>query len=56
MIARNARAGRDFVASSALRAQGTFLDGIDRPQGRALRKEGTEEMLDGLTGYLAARA
>ncbi|HWF82746.1 MAG TPA: SRPBCC domain-containing protein [Streptosporangiaceae bacterium] len=35
--------------------QGVFLDGIDGPQAGALRKEGTEGMLDGLTSYLAAR-
>ena len=33
--------------------QGTYLDGIDGPQAPALRKEGTAEMLDGLTGYLS---
>ena len=33
--------------------QGTYLDGIDGPQASALRKEGTTEMLDGLTRYLA---
>jgi uncharacterized protein YndB with AHSA1/START domain len=32
--------------------QGTYLDGIDGLQAPALRKEGTTEMLDGLTGYL----
>ena len=32
--------------------QGAFLDGIDGPGAGALRKEGTEEMLDNLTGYL----
>lgn len=35
--------------------QGAFLDGIDGPNASTLRKEGTEEMLDNLTGYLAAR-
>ena len=35
--------------------QGAFLDGIDGPQAGELRKGGTEEMLDNLTGYLAAR-
>jgi len=34
--------------------QGTYLDGIDGPQAPALRKEGTTEMLDGLTRYLTA--
>jgi uncharacterized protein YndB with AHSA1/START domain len=33
--------------------QGAYLDGIDGPQAPALRKEGTTEMLDGLTGYLS---
>jgi uncharacterized protein YndB with AHSA1/START domain len=33
--------------------QGAFLDGIDRPESR---EEGTTEMLDNLTGYLAAQA
>jgi uncharacterized protein YndB with AHSA1/START domain len=31
--------------------QGVFLDGLDVP---AMRKEGTEEMLDGLVTYLSA--
>ncbi len=35
--------------------QGTYLDGIDGPAAPALRQEGTAEMLDGLTGYLAAK-
>jgi uncharacterized protein YndB with AHSA1/START domain len=35
--------------------QGAFLDGIDGPDASELRKGGTEEMLDGLTAYLAAR-
>lgn len=35
--------------------QGAFLDGIDGPEASTLRKEGTEEMLDNLTGYLATR-
>jgi len=35
--------------------QGAFLDGIDGPEAGALRKGGTEEMLDSLTGYLASR-
>lgn len=35
--------------------QGAFLDGIDGPQASTSRKEGTEEMLDNLTGYLTAR-
>jgi uncharacterized protein YndB with AHSA1/START domain len=33
--------------------QGAYLDGIDGPQAPTLRKEGTTEMLDGLTGYLS---
>jgi uncharacterized protein YndB with AHSA1/START domain len=33
--------------------QGAYLDGIDGPQAPSLRKEGTTEMLDGLTRYLA---
>ena len=35
--------------------QGAFLDGIDGPQAPSLRKEGTTEMLDGLTRYLASQ-
>lgn len=35
--------------------QGTYLDGIDGPQAPALRKEGTTEMLDGLTRHLTAQ-
>jgi uncharacterized protein YndB with AHSA1/START domain len=34
--------------------QGAYLDGIDGPQAPSLRKEGTTEMLDGLTRYLAS--
>jgi uncharacterized protein YndB with AHSA1/START domain len=33
--------------------QGAYLDRIDGPQAPSLRKEGTTEMLDGLTRYLA---
>lgn len=33
--------------------QGAYLDGIDGPQAPTLRMEGTTEMLDGLTKYLA---
>ena len=36
--------------------QGAYLDGFDGPEAPKLRQGGTEEMLDGLTGYLAARA
>jgi uncharacterized protein YndB with AHSA1/START domain len=36
--------------------QGAYLDGIDGPQAPALRKEGTTEMLDNLTGYLQERS
>jgi uncharacterized protein YndB with AHSA1/START domain len=36
--------------------QGAFLDGIDGPQAASLREEGTAEMLDNLTGYLASSA
>ncbi len=32
--------------------QGAYLDGIDGLQAPALRREGTEEMLDGLAHYL----
>jgi uncharacterized protein YndB with AHSA1/START domain len=32
--------------------QGAYLDGIDGPSAPSLRKEGTTEMLDGLTRYL----
>ena len=35
--------------------QGAYLDGIDGPQAPALRKEGTTEMLTGLTRYLTAQ-
>jgi uncharacterized protein YndB with AHSA1/START domain len=34
--------------------QGTYLDGMDGPQAPSLRMEGTTEMLDNLTGYLAS--
>jgi uncharacterized protein YndB with AHSA1/START domain len=33
--------------------QGAYLDGIDGAQAPELRKGGTAEMLDGLTGYLS---
>jgi uncharacterized protein YndB with AHSA1/START domain len=36
--------------------QGAYLDGIDGTQAPALRKEGTTEMLDGLTRYLTQPA
>ena len=50
----------EFVKSGAGTAltwteQGTYLDGIDGPQAPELRKGGTSEMLDGLTGYLTAQ-
>ena len=35
--------------------QGAYLDGIDGPQAPSRRKEGVTEMLDNLTGYLAAQ-
>jgi uncharacterized protein YndB with AHSA1/START domain len=35
--------------------QGAYLDGIDGPQAPSLRKQGVTEMLDNLTGYLAAQ-
>jgi uncharacterized protein YndB with AHSA1/START domain len=35
--------------------QGAYLDGIDGPQAPSLRKEGTTEMLDGLTRHLASQ-
>jgi uncharacterized protein YndB with AHSA1/START domain len=35
--------------------QGAYLDGIDGPEAPALRKWGTNEMLNGLTGYLQAQ-
>jgi uncharacterized protein YndB with AHSA1/START domain len=35
--------------------QGAYLDGIDGLQAPSLRKEGVTEMLDNLTGYLAAQ-
>jgi uncharacterized protein YndB with AHSA1/START domain len=34
--------------------QGAYLDGIDGPQAPSERREGVAEMLDNLTGYLAA--
>lgn len=36
--------------------QGVYLDGIDGDQAPALRREGTEIMVDNLTGYLNSRA
>jgi uncharacterized protein YndB with AHSA1/START domain len=36
--------------------QGVYLDGIDGTEAPALRKEGTAEMLDGLTVYLQRQA
>ena len=36
--------------------QGTYLDGIDGSEAPSLRQEGVTEMLDNLTGYLAAPA
>jgi uncharacterized protein YndB with AHSA1/START domain len=36
--------------------QGAYLDGIDGPEAPALRRDGTTEMLDNLTGYLKAQA
>lgn len=36
--------------------QGAYLDGIDGPHAPELRKEGTAEMLDSLTKYLASQA
>jgi hypothetical protein len=36
--------------------QGVFLDGFDGPEAGALRKGGTAEMLDLLTGYLERQA
>jgi uncharacterized protein YndB with AHSA1/START domain len=35
--------------------QGAYLDGYDGPAAPSLRQEGTAEMLDGLTRYLAAQ-
>src|SRR5262249_49772945 len=35
--------------------QGAYLDGIDGAQAPSLRKEGTQEMLAGLAGYLESR-
>ena len=35
--------------------QGAYLDGIDGPEAPALRKEGTAEMLDGLSRHLTAQ-
>jgi uncharacterized protein YndB with AHSA1/START domain len=36
--------------------QGAYLDGFDGDEAPALRREGTEMMVDNLTGYLNARA
>lgn len=36
--------------------QGAYLDGIDGPDAAGLRKGGTTEMLDNLTGYLQSQA
>ena len=36
--------------------QGAYLDGIDGADAPKLRKEGTTEMLDNLTGYLQSQA
>ena len=36
--------------------QGAYLDGIDGPEAPELRKGGTTEMLDNLTGYLQSQA
>jgi uncharacterized protein YndB with AHSA1/START domain len=36
--------------------QGAYLDGIDGPEAPGHRREGTAEMLDGLTGYLESPA
>lgn len=36
--------------------QGAYLDGIDGDQATALRREGTEKMIDNLTDYLSTRA
>jgi uncharacterized protein YndB with AHSA1/START domain len=36
--------------------QGAYLDGIDGPEAANLRKDGTTEMLDGLTRYLQSAA
>ena len=35
---------------------GAYLDGIDGPGAPQLRREGTTEMLDGLTSYLRSQA
>jgi uncharacterized protein YndB with AHSA1/START domain len=35
--------------------QGAYLDGYDGPAAPSLRQEGTAEMLDGLTRYLASQ-
>ena len=39
----------------SLTEQGAYLDGFDGEGAPGLRRGGTEEMLDGLTKYLAAR-
>jgi uncharacterized protein YndB with AHSA1/START domain len=36
--------------------QGVYLDGFDGAEAPALRREGTTEMLEGLTSYLALQA
>jgi uncharacterized protein YndB with AHSA1/START domain len=50
----------EFAKSGASTAltwteQGAYLDGIDGREAPARRKEGTTEMLDGLTGYLTTK-
>ena len=42
-------------ASLTWTEQGAYLDGFDGPGASQLRREGTAEMLDGLTKYLASQ-
>ncbi len=43
----------DAGTALTLTEQGVYLDGLDQPE---LRREGVTELLDNLTGYLAAQA
>jgi uncharacterized protein YndB with AHSA1/START domain len=47
-------AERDGATRLRMTEQGAYLDGFDGEEAPALRRGGTEEMLDGLTQYLAS--
>jgi hypothetical protein len=51
-----ANGGSPCSPAAGAPGQGAYLDGIDGPRAPSLRKEGVAEMLDNLTGYLAAQA